>query len=73
MLCCLQAKAEGVLSLYRGLLSPVLGYGLIKATAFSSYAQLKALLTTHGWNAKERTSSDSLGAVCCVLCCLWGR
>lgn len=34
-------KTEGVAALYRGLISPVLGYGLIKATAFASYNKAK--------------------------------
>ncbi len=40
---CLQtvAKTEGISALYRGIMSPVLGYGLIKATAFASYNQAK--------------------------------
>ena len=30
-------RNEGINSLYRGLASPVIGYGLIKSTAFGSY------------------------------------
>ena len=38
------ARTEGVTSLYRGMLSPVIGYGLIKSTAFGSYNQCKTFL-----------------------------
>jgi hypothetical protein len=42
---------EGVSSLYRGLISPVAGYGLIKATAFASYNQAKTFFETNqDWN-----------------------
>ena len=52
-------RTEGAASLYRGLMSPVLGYGLIKATAFASYNKAKQI--TKDYNYKEgqpsRTSS----------------
>ena len=35
-------KTEGAPALYRGLISPVLGYGMIKATAFASYNKAKS-------------------------------
>jgi hypothetical protein len=38
------------MAFYRGLVSPVIGYGLIKAAAFGSYAQFKNLLSSHGWS-----------------------
>ena len=38
------ARTEGLTSLYRGMLSPVIGYGLIKSTAFGSYNQCKTFL-----------------------------
>lgn len=44
------ARTEGTTALYRGLLSPVLGYGLIKATAFASYNQAKQW--THAYKAR---------------------
>jgi solute carrier family 25 carnitine/acylcarnitine transporter 20/29 len=47
------SKTEGLFSLYRGLLSPVMGYGLIKATAFGSYAQFKNAVRYHGWNPAD--------------------
>ncbi len=50
----MMARNEGVMSLYRGLLSPVMGYGLIKGTAFWSYATFKSFLTTSGWNKDRR-------------------
>lgn len=37
-------RAEGFLSLYRGLLSPVMGYGVINAVAFGSNEQMKNFL-----------------------------
>ena len=37
-------RQEGFTSLYRGLTSPVIGYGLIKSTAFGSYNQCKDFL-----------------------------
>jgi hypothetical protein len=40
-------QKEGALSLYRGLLAPVVGYGLIKATAFASYNEAKQFLRKH--------------------------
>ena len=57
-------RAEGLLALYRGLLSPVVGYGLINATAFGSYNYGKQLLRdSHIWNGKPgelyAPSSDS--------------
>ena len=40
------ARTEGFSSLYRGMLSPVIGYGLIKSTAFGSYNQCKHFLVS---------------------------
>jgi len=55
------ARTEGVSALYRGLMSPVLGYGLIKATAFASYNQAKQ------WNQQAKGAhSLSLGEM--TLC-----
>lgn len=47
---------EGVGALYRGLISPVLGYGLIKATAFASYNHAKSWVITnnHGGDKSKR-------------------
>jgi solute carrier family 25 carnitine/acylcarnitine transporter 20/29 len=38
-------KNEGLMSLYRGIASPVLGYGLIKSVAFGSYNYAKDQIT----------------------------
>jgi len=46
------ARAEGILSLYRGLLSPVVGYGAIKAMAFGSYNKLKHVVAdSYRWRS----------------------
>ena len=44
------ARQEGPRSLYRGLSSPVIGYGLIKSTAFGSYNQCKHFLQSRAPN-----------------------
>lgn len=38
------ARQEGVLSLYRGLTPPIVGYALINATAFGTYGTMKGVL-----------------------------
>ena len=55
--------SEGPASLYRGLLSPVLGYGLIKATAFASYDQAKKFTT-----ASHQTNTQPLSLFELTLC-----
>lgn len=56
---CMQTliRTEGTLSLYRGLLSPVLGYGLIKATAFASYNKAKSALVANTGTGVKRDLS----------------
>ena len=49
-------RTEGAASLYRGLMSPVLGYGLIKATAFASYNKAKQI--TKEFNNKDGQPSQ---------------
>lgn len=56
------ARTEGASSLYRGLMSPVFGYGLIKATAFASYNEAKRWVTSSG--APGRTLSLGELALC---------
>lgn len=50
-------RGEGAAALYRGLLSPVAGYGLIKATAFASYNQAKQFLVARSPDAASRSLS----------------
>lgn len=50
-------RQEGVRSLYRGLLSPVIGYGLIKSTAFGSYNAAKNQLIQ--WRSSSSSSSSN--------------
>lgn len=50
-------REEGVLALYRGLTSPVVGYGLINASAFGSYNWCKGIVRTHGaWNGHQNAT-----------------
>lgn len=55
-------RTEGAASLYRGLMSPVLGYGLIKATAFASYNKAKQI--TKEFNYKEGQPSQRIMHSC---------
>ena len=56
------ARQEGALSLYRGLSSPVIGYGLIKSTAFGSYNQCKHFLQQRAPNPAAELSLAQLTA-----------
>ena len=62
----LMIKEEGVRSLYRGLLSPVAGYGLIKATAFASYNQGKTWVLAY--NRANGQKDDKLNLIELTMC-----
>jgi len=51
-------RNEGPLSLYRGLLAPIVGYGFINATAFGSYTHLKQWIREYGWNEDRRSERN---------------
>lgn len=50
-------RKEGVTSLYRGLLAPVIGYGMINAVAFGSYNQAKEVLQSETIQSKVLAGS----------------
>ncbi|CAM9458360.1 unnamed protein product, partial [Hapterophycus canaliculatus] len=56
------ARKEGVTSLYRGLLSPVLGYGAMFAISFSSYGHAgRFLLRRRGGSDHDRLTLAEMG------------
>lgn len=57
-------RTEGVGSLYRGIASPVIGYGLIKSTAFGSYNQCKTFLQSN----KQNPANNQLNLLELTLC-----
>jgi len=61
-------RHEGFGSLYRGLASPVVGYGMIKATAFASYNQGKYWLTNFKKNNNGNRESGKLDLLDLTLC-----
>jgi len=66
-------KEEGVLSLYRGLLAPVVGYGMINAAAFGSYNFCKGLVRTNGWwNGTVGPKEDDDRTLTLLELCLCG-
>ena len=63
------ARTEGLTSLYRGMTSPVIGYGLIKSTAFGSYNQCKSfLLSRQPPDPAKRTLHAQLSLAQLTLC-----
>ncbi|CAM9460092.1 unnamed protein product [Pylaiella littoralis] len=56
------ARSEGTMSLYRGLLSPVVGYGAMFAISFSSYGHAgRFLLRRRGADEKDRLTLSEMG------------
>lgn len=62
------AKTEGISSFYRGLLSPVIGYGLIKASYFFSYEFSKEKIIA----ARSPINTQELSLFESMLCSAFG-